>query len=142
MPIHAPGEMIVEQAALLKRLPTQLVFDHLGRLPLPPSPEHPAFKIIRELLDRGDAWMKLTGAYSNTRIGSPTYSEATPIARAYVQVAPERMVWGSDWPHPSEKNKPDDALLFDLLSEWAPDEATRHRILVTNPEALYGFADK
>jgi D-galactarolactone isomerase len=49
------------------------------------------------------------------------------------------MVWGSDWPHPTEKDKPDDAVLFDLLSQWAPDEATRNRILVQNPEALYGF---
>jgi D-galactarolactone isomerase len=50
------------------------------------------------------------------------------------------MVWGSNWPHPNRKEQPDDALLFDLLTEWAPEEATRHRILVTNPEALYGFA--
>jgi predicted TIM-barrel fold metal-dependent hydrolase len=57
-----------------------------------------------------------------------------------VAAAPERLVWGSDWPHPSEKHTPDDALLFDLLSQWAPDEATRNRILVTNPEKLYGFA--
>ena len=62
------------------------------------------------------------------------------MARAYVKAAPERMVWGSDWPHPSEREtKPDDGLLFDLLADWAPDEATRQRILVQNPEALYGF---
>jgi D-galactarolactone isomerase len=59
-----------------------------------------------------------------------------------VKAAPERLVWGSDWPHPrlKEGNKPDDALLFDLLTVWAPDEATRTRILVQNPEALYGFS--
>jgi D-galactarolactone isomerase len=49
------------------------------------------------------------------------------------------MVWGSDWPHPTEKDKPNDAILFDLLAQWVPDEATRSRILVQNPEALYGF---
>lgn len=49
------------------------------------------------------------------------------------------MVWGSDWPHPTEKDKPDDAILFDLLVQWVPDEATRNRILVQNPEVLYGF---
>lgn len=61
--------------------------------------------------------------------------------RAFVKAAPERLVWGSDWPHPGmpDNNKPNDARLFDLLSEWAPDEATRNRILVQNPEALYGF---
>lgn len=62
------------------------------------------------------------------------------IAQAFVRAAPERLVWGSDWPHPSEKDKPDDARLFDLLAEWAMDEKTRARILVANPEALYGFA--
>ena len=57
-----------------------------------------------------------------------------------MKAAPERMVWGSDWPHPTEKDKPDDAVLFDLLSQWIPDEGTRNRILVRNPEALYGWS--
>jgi len=61
------------------------------------------------------------------------------VAQAYVHAAPERMVWGSNWPHPNETTKPDDAVLFDLLLRWAPDEATRNRILVQNPAALYGF---
>lgn len=61
------------------------------------------------------------------------------VAEAYIKAAPQRMVWGSDWPHPTEKEKPNDAVLFDLLTDWAPDEATRRRILVENPEALYGF---
>ena len=64
----------------------------------------------------------------------PARSRAPIIA-----AAPERMVWGSDWPHPTESDKPDDAVLFDLLTDWAPDEATRQRILVDNPAALYGF---
>jgi predicted TIM-barrel fold metal-dependent hydrolase len=64
------------------------------------------------------------------------------VAQAYVKAAPERMVWGSDWPHPTEsaEHKPDDAVLFDLLAAWAPDASTRRRILVENPEELYGFA--
>jgi predicted TIM-barrel fold metal-dependent hydrolase len=85
------------------------------------------------------ARVKLSGAYQDTKVGAPTYADATPVAQAYVKAAPERMVWGSDWPHPTEKDKPDDAVLFDLLSMWAPDEATRNRILVQNPETLYGF---
>lgn len=63
----------------------------------------------------------------------------TQVARAYIRTAPERMVWGSVWPHPTEKEKPDDAALFDLLTEWAPDAATRSAILVQNPARLYGF---
>jgi D-galactarolactone isomerase len=67
--------------------------------------------------------------------------DATKVARAYVEAAPHRVVWGSDWPHPNLRanEKPSDALLFDLLSEWAPKRADRDRILVENPEALYGF---
>jgi D-galactarolactone isomerase len=64
--------------------------------------------------------------------------EYTP--KAYVTAAPERMVWGSNWPHPNETDKPDDARLFDLMSKWAPDQATRNLILVQNPTSLYGFA--
>ena len=71
----------------------------------------------------------------------PSYPEAATIARDFVKAAPERLVWGSDWPHPSlsDDHKPDDALLFDLLSVWAPSRAMRNRILVRNPETLYGF---
>ena len=112
----------------------------LGRPPLPAGIAHPSHGIIRDLIGRGHAWVKLSGAYLNTRVGPP-YPDATVIARAFVAAAPERVVWGSDWPHPTEPpdRKPDDALLFDLLSEWAPDDMTRHRILVENPERLYGF---
>jgi predicted TIM-barrel fold metal-dependent hydrolase len=76
----------------------------------------------------------------NTEVGPPTYADATKTAQAFVESELERVVRGSDWPHPSAINKPDDALLFDLLSAWAPGEATRNRILAQNPEALYGFA--
>jgi D-galactarolactone isomerase len=138
---NVEGQQVVEWADLLRRLPSQMVFDHLGHPPLPAGIEHPSHGIIRGLIDRGRAWVKLSGAYSNTTIGAP-YPDATKIAQAFVRAAPERLVWGSDWPHPSEApdRKPNDAVLFDLLSDWAPGEATRHRILVENPATLYGFA--
>ena len=96
------------------------------------------------MIDKGRTWVKVSGAYSNSKIGPPSYPEATKIAQAFVKAAPERLVWGSDWPHPGlpDNNKPNDALLFDLLTEWAPDEATRNRILVQNPEALYTSASR
>jgi predicted TIM-barrel fold metal-dependent hydrolase len=137
---NVDGEQVVEMEALLNRLPSAMVFDHLGHPPLPAGTDHPSHAIIRRLIDKGKTWVKLSGAYSNTKIGPP-YPEATKIAQAFVKAAPQRMVWGSDWPHPTEANdhKPNDAVLFDLLTEWAPDDATRHRILVENPETLYGF---
>jgi predicted TIM-barrel fold metal-dependent hydrolase len=138
--LNMTREQIVENVDMLRRLPTPIVFDHLGQLKPPAGTEHPAYGVIRGLMDKGRTWVKLSGAYSNTEIGPPTYADATRVAQAYVRAAPERLVWGSDWPHPSEaQHKPDDALLFDLLEAWAPDESTRTRILVANPEALYGF---
>ncbi len=139
--LNMESDQIVEHAKLLQRLPTQIVFDHMGKLGLA-GLEHPAFDVIRALLDRDRAWVKISGAYLNTRVGPPMYADATQAAQAFVRAAPERLVWGSDWPHPSPPEKPDDALLFDLLATWAPDAATRTRILVTNPRALYGFPEK
>ena len=137
---NVDGAMIDEMASLLRRLPTPMVFDHLAHPPVAVGIEHSSHKIVRELIDKGRTWVKVSGAYSNSKIGPPSYPEATKVAQAFVKAAPERLVWGSDWPHPGvPNNKPDDALLFDLLAEWAPDEATRNRILVRNPEALYGF---
>ena len=136
--LNMETQQIIDNAEMLRRLPTQIVFDHLGKLGLTGLP-HPAFDVIRDLLDQQRAWVKISGAYMNTRVGPPAYADATAAAQAFVKAAPERLVWGSDWPHPTPKDPPDDAVLFDLLSVWAPDAATRNRILVSNPEALYGF---
>ena len=135
------GEQIVALSDLLRRLPVPMVFDHLGNPPLPAGTTHPSHQFIRRLLDEEHGWVKLSGAYLNSKIGPP-YPEATSIAQAFVTAAPQRLVWGSDWPHPTSPGprKPDDAMLFDLLLDWAPDEQTRHHILVENPERLYGFA--
>ena len=137
--IHMLGDKIVEIADLLQRLPSPIVFDHLGRIPQPAGIGHPAFRVVSTLVDKGKAWVKLSGAYIDTKSGPPAYADTTKVAQAYVKAAPERLVWGSDWPHPTEKEKPDDAVLFDLLAIWVPDEATRRRILVDNPARLYDF---
>jgi predicted TIM-barrel fold metal-dependent hydrolase len=138
--LHLRADQIVEHADLLNRIVSPIVFDHMGRLPQPEGVKNPAFQVICRLIDKGRTWVKLSGAYMDTKVGPPTYADATEGARAYLKVAPERMVWGSDWPHPTERDhKPNDAVLFDLLSEWAPDAALQKRILVDNPAALYGF---
>jgi D-galactarolactone isomerase len=139
---HATGDQIVELAALLRRLPSQLVFDHMGQPPLPAGIEHPSHGILRGLIDAGRTWVKLSNVDSNSKVGPPSYPEATKMAQAFIKAAPERLVWGSDWPHPGSgaDKKPNDAQIFDLLPEWAPEEAMRNRILVQNPETLYGFA--
>jgi predicted TIM-barrel fold metal-dependent hydrolase len=138
--INATAPIILSIMDVLERVPSPIVFDHLAHVPQPAGINDPLYARVRALIDKGRTWIKLSGASQDTKVGPPTYADATAVARAYVKAAPERMVWGSDWPHPSEQQaKPDDALLFDLLTEWAPEEAVRHRILVQNAEALYGF---
>ena len=140
--IHMLGDQIVQIADLLQRLPSPIVFDHMGRIPKEVGPEHPAFRVIAGLVEKGRGWVKLSGAYMDTKIGPPSYADSTKLAQAFAKAAPDRMIWGSDWPHPTEKleNKPDDAILFDLLAAWLPDDGLRQRILVDNPATLYGFA--
>jgi D-galactarolactone isomerase len=138
--INATAPIIMSIMDILNRIPSPIVFDHLAHVPEPAGVDDPLFARVRGLIDKGKTWIKLSGAYQDTKVGPPTYADSSVVARAYVKSAPERMVWGSDWPHPSEQQvKPDDALLFDLLTDWAPDETARHRILVQNAEALYGF---
>ena len=140
--IHQTGDGIVKMEDVLQKLPSQIVFDHMGRIPKDVGVNHPAYAVISRLIDKGRTWVKISGAYMDTKVGPPTYADSTKLAQAYVKLAPQRMVWGSDWPHPTEKadDKPNDAVLVDLLTEWAPDEKVRNRILVDNPAVLYGFA--
>jgi D-galactarolactone isomerase len=137
--INMTADQIVAAADLWNRLPSAIVFDHMGRLPQPAGLQHPVFTVIRRLLDKRRAWVKLSVTYDNSKDGPPGYEDIIKGAQAFIKAAPERLVWGSNWPHPHETNKPDDAILFDLVAAWAPDVATRNRILVENPALLYGF---
>ena len=138
--LHLRAEQIVLWADMIERLPGTIVFDHMARLPQPHGPRHPALAVVKRLIDKGSTWVKLSAPYLETQVGSPRYSDVKGVARALVEHAPERCVWGSDWPHPTEPHtKPDDAVLFDLVQEWTLDEAARRKILVANPAALYGF---
>ena len=137
--LHMAGDQLVEHAMLLARLPCEIVIDHMGRLPPAQGTAHPAFKIIARLLDAGRTWVKLSGAYLNTQVGPPDYPDASKIAQALVAIAPNRLVWGSDWPHVTERHKPDDARLLDLLAVWSVNTVIRDQILVDNAASLYGF---
>lgn len=137
--IHMLADEIARTHDLLSRLPAPIVFDHMARIPGSAGVQHPAFRIVGGLMKQGRAWVKLSGAYMDSKVGPPTYADRGAIAKGFIGVARERCVWGTDWPHPTEKIKPDDAVLFDLLAAWAPDAATHRMILVENPEHLYGF---
>ncbi len=139
--INAPAPVIMAQRELFQRVDATLVFDHLAHIPQPAGTGDPAFAFMKSLLEKGNVWMKLSGAYADTKSGPPAYADTSAVARAFAGIAPDKMVWGSDWPHPTEKPdaKPDDAVLFDLLTTWVPDAAARNRILVDNPARLYDF---
>ncbi len=136
--VNAPADQIVALKGLWNNLPCPVVFDHLAHVPQPQGVQAAVFAVVTDLLQQGKAYVKLSGAYQDTKVGAPTYADTIPVAQGYVKAAPDRLVWGSDWPHPTEKDKPDDAILLDLLAVWVPDEATRNRILVDNPAKLYG----
>jgi predicted TIM-barrel fold metal-dependent hydrolase len=138
--INATAAKIMEIMPILETLPCPIVFDHLAHIPEPAGINDPLFGKVRALIDKGKTWVKLSGAYADTKIGPPAYADSTAVAQAHVKAAPERLVWGSDWPHPSEREtKPDDAILIDLMLAWAPDEAVRNRIFVDNAATLYDF---
>ncbi len=126
---------------MLRRLPVPVVVDHMGSAKAAEGGvEHPGFRSLLRLLEGGRAWVKLSGYRASA---GPPYADVAPMARALLAAAPDRCVWGTDWPHPSLHDPaevPDDGELLDALGEWAPDEAVRRAVLVDNPARLYGFA--
>lgn len=139
--VFAHPEQIVAMAPQLQALPVPLVIDHLGRIDPAEDISAPAYGVVRRLLDGGNTWVKLSGAYMRSAVHGPTYADTLPLGRALVQAAPERLVWGSDWPHTTEASGiVNDADLVDLLAAWAGSDAAAHRILVDNAARLYGFA--
>ncbi len=133
-------EQLVELAPVLARLPVPLVIDHMARMDPAEGTGGEAFAVARRLLDGGNTWIKLSGVYMRSRAGAPGYADSLGLGRALVEAAPERLVWGSDWPHTTEApGSVDDADLANVLMAWCGSAAVRDRILVDNPARLYGF---
>src|SRR5258706_6330674 len=136
--VYLNGEQLADLAALLPTLPTDVVIDHMGQIPAAWGVDHPAVIALRALLDGGRTWVKLCG-YRSSTAGYP-FDDVDPLAELLVNAAPERCVWGTDWPHPAfDATMPDDGELLDALMRWAPSSELQHRVLVDNPAALYGF---
>ena len=138
--LQLDGRFLHEREAMLARLPVTLVADHNGKFLEPVTPAHPGFQTLLRLVDGGRCWVKVSAPYETSRQGPPLYGDVGVLAKALIGRAPERMVWASNWPHPTAPdNPPDDGVLLDLLLDWARDGATRRMILADNPAALYGF---
>jgi predicted TIM-barrel fold metal-dependent hydrolase len=139
---NMPPEQLVQMESLLLSLPVPVIIDHLGRATNTSSPQ---YKTVRKLLDSGKGWVKVSGAYLYGGGIAPLYVGASDAARGYIAAAPERCIWGSDWPHPDATKAlnpvamPDDVVLLNLTTRWTPNQSLRHKILVENAEAFYGF---
>ena len=151
MQIYARTAVIAALKDQLAQLPFPVVIDHFGRGDPGQGPGHPDFAALLELVKSGRAYVKISGAYRVSE-KAPDFAEVTPLARALVAANPDRIVWGTDWPHPNSdygRGKPlteisppfpiDDGLLLNQLPKWVPDAAVRKQILVDNPARLYGF---
>jgi len=134
--LFANAAMIADLAPVLRAAPCEVVFDHFAQLPLSDWAAHPAWRVVMDLLQVGRGWVKLSSPYS---LDQDRPEAVGDLARALVASAPDRLVWGTNWPHPNATSIPDDAALLDLLADWAPHAPTRRAILVENPARLYRF---
>jgi predicted TIM-barrel fold metal-dependent hydrolase len=123
---------------IIDTLPVSVVFDHMAAMRADIDPSDPILKDVLRKLESGRHWVKLSG-YRASVAGYP-YEDVASLAALFIRHVPERCVWGTDWPHTNiTGHMPNDGELLDLLSEWAPDAALRHKILVDNPARLYRF---
>jgi len=136
---------------LVAASPVPVVFDHFGGAQADLGVGQPGFSDLLELVKSGMAYVKISGAYRASKL-APDYSDVIPLAQALIAANPDRIVWGTDWPHPNSVTPPgrqptevtplyqiEDGRLFNQLPVWAPDAAIRKKILVDNPARLYGF---
>jgi predicted TIM-barrel fold metal-dependent hydrolase len=139
--LYVEGKELPGLAERIVSLPvSEVVIDHMGRIPTDRGMNCPEFQTLLRLLASGKCWVKLCGYRSSTQ--GPPYVDLFAPARKIIETAPERCVWGTDWPHPRRSGDllPDDGTLLNLLYEWTPSSQDVHRILVDNPSRLYGFA--
>jgi predicted TIM-barrel fold metal-dependent hydrolase len=122
----------------LTRLPVNVVIDHFGVIRCADGIQSPGFQKLLRLLRHDHIWTKLSGAYHLSR-QSALAPDVAPFAQKMAELAPERLLWGTDWPHPTAQWIPYDGDLADMLLDWLPDDSLRTRVLVANPAKLYGF---
>ena len=142
--LQMDGRGIADRADLIASLAAPVVVDHVGMFIEPVTPDHPSFRALLRLTANGRTWVKLSAPYAGGRTGAPPYLAVGALARALAREAPDRLLWGSNWPHPfttQVRRSPaeDDAMLLDLLLDWVEEPAVRDRILADNPAALLGF---
>lgn len=136
--LHMGASQLLEHAEVIRKIRSKIVIDHMGRLDPKLGVKDPAWDFMKEMIDRGNTWVKISGPYLNTVTGEP-WEDAAETAKAIAAWAPERVVWGSDYPHTTEKVKPDEGVLTEMIKDWFPTKEARELALVKNPEEVYGF---
>ena len=135
--LHFDAVDLPDYADMLAKLPLSYTIDHMGRVKASEGLDQLPFRILIELMQRDEkCWVKICGAERVSSAGPP-FMDAVPFARKIVETAPDRVIWGTDWPHPNVKVMPNDGELMDLFAMMVTDDATRHKILVDNPTKLY-----
>ena len=134
--LHVDAPSIIPLSDMMRKLPLPFVIDHMGRVPAEKGVDQKPLKALIELSRLEKCWIKVCGS---ERISTPPYDLAVPIAHALVEASPDRVLWGTDFPHPNATHETDEADLVDLVPRFAPDPAVQHRLLVDNPAKLYGF---
>jgi 2-pyrone-4,6-dicarboxylate lactonase len=135
--LHVDAPAIIPLSEMMRKLPLPFIIDHMGRVPSAGGVDQPPLKALIELSRLENCWIKVCGS---ERISMPPYLAAVPIARALVEAAPTRVLWGTDFPHPNATHEADEADLVDLVPQFAIDPLAQKRLLVDNPARLYGFA--
>lgn len=134
--LHVKGEDLLVLEPMIRALPIPFVIDHMGRVDVARGQAQPAFAVLRDLLTLDGAWVKVSGA---ERMAPYPYGDALPFARTLVADRPDRVLWGTDHPHPNLADPVDERDLIDLIPQIAAEPSVRQRLLVTNPATLYGF---
>ncbi|MBU8537240.1 amidohydrolase family protein [Roseomonas tokyonensis] len=136
MVMQLQGDGVTEMAPLIRTLRMPVVIDHMGRVDPALGVDGPAFRMLLKLLEDERIWVKLSGA---ERMTLSPFTAALPFARALLRAAPDRVLWGTDFPHPNLTTPVDEMELLNLVPDFAPTQADRQRLLVDNPARLYGF---
>jgi 2-pyrone-4,6-dicarboxylate lactonase len=136
--LHLDAQDLVEFREMFMRIPVPMVIDHMGRVQAAAGLEQQPFKVLLDFMKNQNTWVKITGAERISSKGPP-FDDAVPFAQALIAAAPDRILWGTDWPHPNVKVMPNDGDLVDLFPLMAPEPELQYKILVDNPARLYGF---
>ena len=134
--LHLQGDGVREMEAFIRGADMPVVIDHMGRVDSALGIEGPAFRTLLALMEDPRIWVKLSGA---ERMARSPFTEALPFARTLQRAAPDRVLWGTDFPHPNLATPVDEMEMLNLIPEFARTPADRQRLLVDNPAALYGF---